>query len=38
MLRRVAAADAYVRRGRWAADGDYPLTTKVVLLIDLTVY
>jgi glyoxylate/hydroxypyruvate reductase len=36
VLRRVAAADAYVRRGRWAADGDYSLTTKVVvLLIDL---
>ncbi|KAL6650232.1 hypothetical protein ACP70R_009157 [Stipagrostis hirtigluma subsp. patula] len=29
VLRRVAAADAYVRRGRWATDGDYPLTTKV---------
>ncbi|KAL6885559.1 hypothetical protein ACP4OV_010338 [Aristida adscensionis] len=29
VLRRVSAADAYVRRGRWAADGDYPLTTKV---------
>jgi glyoxylate/hydroxypyruvate reductase len=38
VLRRVAATDAYVRRGRWAADGDYPLTTKVVLLINLTVY
>ncbi|XP_062225075.1 glyoxylate/hydroxypyruvate reductase HPR3-like [Phragmites australis] len=29
VLRRVAAAEAYVRRGRWATDGDYPLTTKV---------
>lgn len=29
VLRRVAAADAFVRSGRWAADGDYPLTTKV---------
>uniref|UniRef100_A0ACD5YZM5 Uncharacterized protein n=1 Tax=Avena sativa TaxID=4498 RepID=A0ACD5YZM5_AVESA len=29
VLRRVSAADAYVRRGRWAADGDYPLATKV---------
>lgn len=29
VLRRVAAADAFVRRGRWAADGDYPLATKV---------
>ncbi|KAK1677199.1 hypothetical protein QYE76_038047 [Lolium multiflorum] len=29
VLRRVASADAYVRRGRWAADGDYPLATKV---------
>jgi hydroxypyruvate reductase 2 len=29
VLRRLAAADAYVRRGRWAADGDYPLATKV---------
>lgn len=28
-LRRVAAAEAYVRRGRWAADGAYPLATKV---------
>jgi glyoxylate/hydroxypyruvate reductase len=37
VLCRVAAADAYIRRGRWAADGDYPLTTKVVLLIDLSI-
>uniref|UniRef100_A0A0A9CY30 D-isomer specific 2-hydroxyacid dehydrogenase catalytic domain-containing protein n=1 Tax=Arundo donax TaxID=35708 RepID=A0A0A9CY30_ARUDO len=29
VLRRVVAAEAYVRRGRWAAEGDYPLTTKV---------
>ncbi|TVU06891.1 hypothetical protein EJB05_46927 [Eragrostis curvula] len=29
VMRRVAAADSYVRRGRWATDGDYPLTTKV---------
>ncbi|CAN6247869.1 unnamed protein product [Urochloa humidicola] len=29
VLRRVAAADAYVRRGRWATHGDYPLATKV---------
>jgi hydroxypyruvate reductase 2 len=29
VLRRVAAADAYVRGGRWVTDGDYPLTTKV---------
>ncbi|XP_051213015.1 glyoxylate/hydroxypyruvate reductase HPR3 [Lolium perenne] len=29
VLRQVAAADAYVRGGRWPADGDYPLTTKV---------
>ncbi|BAF13931.1 glyoxylate/hydroxypyruvate reductase HPR3 isoform X2 [Oryza sativa Japonica Group] len=29
VLRRVAAAEAYLRRGRWAADGDYPLATKV---------
>ncbi|CAO2034334.1 unnamed protein product [Urochloa humidicola] len=29
VLRRVAAADAYVRRGRWATDGDYTLATKV---------
>jgi hydroxypyruvate reductase 2 len=29
VLRRLAAADSYVRRGRWAADGDYPLATKV---------
>ncbi|KAF7013180.1 unnamed protein product [Triticum aestivum] len=28
-LRRVAAADAYVRRGGWPAGGDYPLATKV---------
>ncbi|KQJ81656.1 glyoxylate/hydroxypyruvate reductase HPR3 [Brachypodium distachyon] len=28
-LRRVAAADAFVRSGRWAVNGDYPLTTKV---------
>ena len=29
VLRRLAASDAYVRQGRWAADGDYPLVTKV---------
>uniref|UniRef100_A0A0D3FRV0 D-isomer specific 2-hydroxyacid dehydrogenase NAD-binding domain-containing protein n=1 Tax=Oryza barthii TaxID=65489 RepID=A0A0D3FRV0_9ORYZ len=29
VLRRVAAAEAYLRRGRWVADGDYPLATKV---------
>ena len=29
VLRRLAASDAYVRQGRWAADGDYPLATKV---------
>ncbi|CAL5034070.1 unnamed protein product [Urochloa decumbens] len=29
VLRRVAAAEAYVRRSRWATDGDYPLATKV---------
>lgn len=29
VLRRVAATEAYLRRGRWAADGDYPLATKV---------
>jgi hydroxypyruvate reductase 2 len=29
VLRRVAAADAYIRGGKWVADGDYPLTTKV---------
>uniref|UniRef100_A0A0E0KM37 D-isomer specific 2-hydroxyacid dehydrogenase NAD-binding domain-containing protein n=1 Tax=Oryza punctata TaxID=4537 RepID=A0A0E0KM37_ORYPU len=29
VLRRVAAAEAYLRRGRWAADGDYPPATKV---------
>ncbi|XP_052152920.1 glyoxylate/hydroxypyruvate reductase HPR3 isoform X1 [Oryza glaberrima] len=30
VLRRVAAADAYVRRGAWAtAAGDYPLASKV---------
>ncbi|RCV32508.1 hypothetical protein SETIT_7G008700v2 [Setaria italica] len=29
VLRRVAAAEAYLRRGRWATDGKYPLATKV---------
>ncbi|CAD6264369.1 unnamed protein product [Miscanthus lutarioriparius] len=29
VLRRVAAADAHLRRGSWATDGDYPLATKV---------
>ncbi|KXG25763.1 hypothetical protein SORBI_3006G005300 [Sorghum bicolor] len=29
VLRKVAAADAHLRRGRWAMDGDYPLATKV---------
>ncbi|KAJ1257070.1 hypothetical protein BS78_06G007300 [Paspalum vaginatum] len=29
VLRRLAAAEAYLRRGGWAADGDYPLATKV---------
>ncbi|WVZ83169.1 hypothetical protein U9M48_030342 [Paspalum notatum var. saurae] len=28
-LRRVAAADAFVRRGGWSARGEYPLATKV---------
>ncbi|XBI97905.1 hypothetical protein VPH35_018204 [Triticum aestivum] len=28
-LRRVAAADLYVRRGGWLAGGDYPLASKV---------
>ncbi|XP_039771381.1 glyoxylate/hydroxypyruvate reductase HPR3-like isoform X2 [Panicum virgatum] len=28
-LRRVPAADAYVRRGGWVAHGEYPLATKV---------
>jgi hydroxypyruvate reductase 2 len=29
-LRRIPAADAYVRRGGWAAHGEYPLATKVL--------
>jgi hypothetical protein len=29
VLRRVAAAEAHLRRGGWATDGEYPLTTKV---------
>ncbi|XP_006664932.2 glyoxylate/hydroxypyruvate reductase HPR3-like [Oryza brachyantha] len=29
VMRRMAAAEAYLRRGRWAADGDYPLATKM---------
>lgn len=29
VLRRVAAADRYVRAGLWPAQGDYPLTTKL---------
>uniref|UniRef100_A0A0D9W1S7 D-isomer specific 2-hydroxyacid dehydrogenase NAD-binding domain-containing protein n=1 Tax=Leersia perrieri TaxID=77586 RepID=A0A0D9W1S7_9ORYZ len=29
VLRRVVAAEAYLRQGRWAKDGDYPLATKV---------
>ena len=29
VLRRIAAAEAYLRRGRWATDGEYPLATKV---------
>ncbi|XP_066345688.1 glyoxylate/hydroxypyruvate reductase HPR3-like isoform X2 [Miscanthus floridulus] len=29
VLRRVAAADAHLQRGRWVMDGDYPLATKV---------
>ncbi|XP_062184808.1 glyoxylate/hydroxypyruvate reductase HPR3-like [Phragmites australis] len=29
VLRRVAAAEAYVRRGGWVAQGKYPLATKV---------
>ncbi|KAL5215161.1 hypothetical protein ABZP36_004313 [Zizania latifolia] len=28
VLRRVVAADAYLRRGSWATHGDYPLATK----------
>jgi len=29
VLRRIAAAEAYLLRGRWATDGEYPLATKV---------
>ncbi|CAD6226851.1 unnamed protein product [Miscanthus lutarioriparius] len=29
VLRRVAAAEAHVRRGAWASEGKYPLATKV---------
>jgi hydroxypyruvate reductase 2 len=29
VLRRVSAADRYVRAGLWPAQGDYPLTSKV---------
>lgn len=31
VLRRVAAAEAHLRSGRWATDGKYPLATKVRL-------
>ncbi|KAM0900866.1 hypothetical protein ACQ4PT_020341 [Festuca glaucescens] len=27
-VRRVVAAEAYIRGGRWLADGDYPLASK----------
>ncbi|KAL5213690.1 hypothetical protein ABZP36_002842 [Zizania latifolia] len=30
LLRRVAAADAYVRRGSWEAAGNYPVARKVL--------
>lgn len=36
VLRRLAAAEAHVRAGRWAAVGDYPLTTKVGTDIQLS--
>lgn len=29
VLRKVSAADRYVRKGLWAAKGDYPLGSKV---------
>ncbi|RLM74131.1 glyoxylate/hydroxypyruvate reductase HPR3 isoform X1 [Panicum miliaceum] len=29
VLRRISAAEAYLRRGRWATDGKYPLATKM---------
>ncbi|PUZ46066.1 hypothetical protein GQ55_7G017800 [Panicum hallii var. hallii] len=29
VLRRIAAAEAYLRCGRWATDGEYPLASKV---------
>jgi hydroxypyruvate reductase 2 len=32
VLRRVSAADRYVRAGLWPAQGDYPLTSKVRFL------
>lgn len=37
VLRRVAAAETHLRRGRWAnTDGDYSLTTKVRLTCQAT--
>ena len=32
VLRRVSASERYVRRGSWAAQGDYPLGSKVRFL------
>ena len=33
VLRRVAAAEAHLRRGAWATDGEFPLATKVSLTL-----
>jgi hypothetical protein len=35
VLRRVSAADRYVRRGMWPVQGDYPLGSKVCQFISL---
>ncbi|TVU06897.1 hypothetical protein EJB05_46933, partial [Eragrostis curvula] len=34
VLRRVSAADSYVRRGHWPARGDFPLGTKRLAKVD----
>jgi hydroxypyruvate reductase 2 len=38
VLRQVAAADAYIRGGRWSADGDFPLASKASTWKSVTIF
>ena len=38
LLRKISAADRYVRQGLWASTGDYPLGSKVIFLFTLFIF